>query len=214
MPDLSDVATVAIIALAALVCGLLFARLKQPAIIGYIVAGALLGPAGAGLADNQEAVDVLAEFGVLMLLFLVGMQLDLRRFVAGWKVALFVTIMQIAGSVGVALVVSPLLHWNVGFAILLGFIVSVSSTAVVIKILESSDELSSPAGRMVIGILIAQDMAVVPMMMVLSALSRKGFNLLDLAKVGGSIHIASRPDLANADHGTTVTLRLPLLPQP
>jgi len=187
MPDLSDVATVAIIALAALVCGLLFARLKQPAIIGYIVAGALLGPAGAGLADNQEAVDVLAEFGVLMLLFLVGMQLDLRRFVAGWKVALFVTIMQIAGSVGVALVVSPLLHWNVGFAILLGFIVSVSSTAVVIKILESSDELSSPAGRMVIGILIAQDMAVVPMMMVLSALSRKGFNLLDLAKVGGSI---------------------------
>lgn len=187
MPDLSDVATVAVIALVALVCGLLFARLKQPAIIGYIVAGALLGPAGIGLAENQEAVDVLAEFGVLMLLFLVGMQLDLRRFVAGWRVALFVTAMQIAGSVGVALLLSPLLHWNSGLAILLGFIVSVSSTAVVIKILESSDELSTPVGRSVVGILIAQDMAVVPMMMVLSALSRKGFDTLDLAKVGGSV---------------------------
>jgi CPA2 family monovalent cation:H+ antiporter-2 len=187
MPDLSDVAAVAIIALAALVCGLLFARLKQPAIIGYIIAGALLGPAGVGLAGDQEAVDVLAEFGVLMLLFLVGMQLDLRRFVAGWRVALFVTVMQIAGSVGVAMVLAPLMHWNTGFSILLGFIVSVSSTAVVIKILESSDELGTPAGRVAIGILIAQDMAVVPMMMVLSALSRKGFNSLDLIKVGGSI---------------------------
>jgi len=187
MPDLSDVTAVAVIALAALLCGVLFARLKQPAIIGYIVAGALLGPAGVGLANNQDAVDVLAEFGVLMLLFLVGMQLDLRRFVAGWRVALLTTAMQIAGCSGVALLLAPLLHWNVGLAILLGFIVSVSSTAVVIKILESSDELATPTGRVAIGILIAQDMAVVPMMMVLSALSRKGFNVIDLAKVGGSI---------------------------
>ncbi|HVI50986.1 MAG TPA: cation:proton antiporter [Candidatus Sulfotelmatobacter sp.] len=187
MPDLSDVTAVAVIALAALLCGVLFSRLKQPAIIGYIVAGALLGPAGVGLANNRDAVDVLAEFGVLMLLFLVGMQLDLRRFVAGWRVALLTTAMQIVGCVGVALALSPLLGWNPGLSILLGFIVSVSSTAVVIKILESSDEIATPAGRMAIGILIAQDMAVVPMMMVLSALSRKGFNLLDLAKVGGSI---------------------------
>jgi len=187
MPEITDVTAAAIVALAALVCGVVFARLRQPAICGYIMAGALLGPAGLGLISNRDAVDSLAEFGVLMLLFLVGMQLDLRRFVAGWKVALGTTLLQIAGSVGVALVLAPLLKWNFGLAVLLGFVVSISSTAVVIKILESSDEISSTAGRTTIGILIAQDMAVVPMMLVLSALSRKGFSPVDLGKVGASI---------------------------
>jgi CPA2 family monovalent cation:H+ antiporter-2 len=187
MPDITDVTAAAIVALAALICGGVFAKLRQPAIIGYIVAGALLGPAALGLVSNRDAVDSLADFGVLMLLFLVGMQLDLRRFVSGWKVAVAATAIQILGAVGVALGVAPLLHLSVGFAVVLGFIVSVSSTAVVIKLLESSDELTSPAGRTTIGILIAQDMAVVPMMLVLSALQRKGFNLVDLGKVGGSI---------------------------
>ncbi len=192
MPDiseLSDVTAAAIIALAALFCGVVFARLRQPAIVGYIVAGALLGPAGLKLVSNRDAVDTLAQFGVLMLLFLVGMQLDLRRFVQGWRVALLATLLQIAGSVTVAWLLAPLLKWNLGTAILLGFVVSVSSTAVVIKILESSEEISTTAGRTTIGILIAQDMAVVPMMLILSAMSRKGFSPVDLEKVVGSILI-------------------------
>ena len=190
MPDiseLSDVTAAAIVALAALLCGVTFARLRQPAIVGYIVAGALLGPAGLKLVSNADAVDSLAQFGVLMLLFLIGMQLDLRRFVQGWRVAVLATLLQIAGSVAVAWALAPLLNWNLGTAILLGFVVSVSSTAVVIKLLESSEEISSTAGRTTIGILIAQDMAVVPMMLVLSALSRKGFSPVDLEKVIGSI---------------------------
>lgn len=189
MPEFSDVTAAAIVALAALLCGVISASLRQPAIVGYIVAGAVLGPAGLQLVSNRDAVDTLAQFGVLMLLFVVGMQLDLRRFVAGWRVAVLTTLLQIGGSVAVAWGLAPLLKWNPGTAVLLGFVVSVSSTAVVIKLLESSEEISGAAGRTTIGILIAQDMAVVPMMLVLSAMSRKGIDPLDMGKVVLSIVI-------------------------
>lgn len=187
MPQISDVTAVAIVTLAALACGLLFARLRQPAIIGYIAAGVVLGPAGLKLINNRDAVSTLAEFGVLMLLFLIGMQLDLRRFVSGWRTAIGTAVIQIAGSVGVALLLAPLLGWKIGPAVLLGFAVSVSSTAVGIKLIESSEGVSSRVGRTAIGVLIAQDMAVVPMMLVLGALAKSGLAVQDLIKIGLSV---------------------------
>lgn len=182
-----ELTAAALVALAALLCGVAMTRLRQPAIVGYILAGVVLGPAGLKLVDNEDAVGTLAEFGVLMLLFVVGIELDLRRFVQGWKVAVFATVMQIAGSVGTALLLRPVLGWSFGLAMVLGFAVAVSSTAVVIKMLESSGDLDKPVGRSIIGILIAQDMAVVPMMLFLGGLERKGIVPLDLLKVVFSV---------------------------
>lgn len=177
----------ALVALAALLCGVLMTRFRQPAIVGYILAGVVLGPSGFGLVSNREAVSTLAEFGVLMLLFVVGIELDIRRFVQGWRVALFTTAIQIAGSVGTALLLRQFLGWSFGLAMVLGFAVAVSSTAVVIKMLESSGDLDKPVGRTVIGILIAQDMAVVPMMLFLGGLEHKGIVPLDIIKVVFSV---------------------------
>ncbi len=177
----------ALVALAALVCGVLMTRFRQPAIVGYILAGVVLGPSGLALVSNRDAVGTLAEFGVLMLLFVVGIELDIRRFVQGWRVALFTTAIQIAGSVGTALLLRQVLGWSFGLAMVLGFAVAVSSTAVVIKMLESSGDLDKPVGRTVIGILIAQDMAVVPMMLFLGGLERKGIMPLDVIKVVFSV---------------------------
>jgi CPA2 family monovalent cation:H+ antiporter-2 len=182
-----ELTATAIVALAALVCGVVMARFKQPAIVGYILAGVVLGPSGAGLVANREAVATLAEFGVLMLLFVVGIELDLRRFIQGWKVAVFVTLVQIAGSVGTALLLRPLLGWSFGLALVLGFAVAVSSTAVVIKMLESSGDDDTTVGRITVGILIAQDIAVVPMMLVLGGISRAGISPLDAGKVVFSV---------------------------
>ncbi|HSV28135.1 MAG TPA: cation:proton antiporter, partial [Candidatus Omnitrophota bacterium] len=133
-----DLTAAAIVALAALLLGVAMTRFKQPAIVGYILAGVVLGPAGLGLVSNRDAISTLAEFGVLMLLFVVGIELDLRRFVQGWKVAVFATILQIAGSVGTALLLRHVLGWSFGLSMVLGFAVAVSSTAVVIKMLERS----------------------------------------------------------------------------
>lgn len=182
-----ELTAAALVALAALMCGVVMTRFRQPAIVGYILAGVVLGPSGLALVSNRDAIGTLAEFGVLMLLFVVGIELDIRRFVQGWRVALFTTAIQIAGSVGTALLLRQALGWSFGLAMVLGFAVAVSSTAVVIKMLESSGDLDKPVGRNVIGILIAQDMAVVPMMLFLGGLERKGIVPLDAVKVVFSV---------------------------
>jgi CPA2 family monovalent cation:H+ antiporter-2 len=177
----------AIVALAALLCGVGMTRLKQPAILGYIVAGVALGPAGFELVSNRDAISTLAEFGVLMLLFVIGIELDIRRFAARWRVAVFATAIQIGGSVATALLLRHLLGWSFGLALVLGFAVAVSSTAVVIKMLEGSGDLDTPVGRTTVGILIAQDMAVVPMMLVLDGMTKKGLAPMDAGKVVFSV---------------------------
>ncbi|MBC7953461.1 MAG: cation:proton antiporter [Rhodospirillaceae bacterium] len=182
-----ELTAAALVALAALLCGVVMNRFRQPAIVGYILAGVVLGPSGLALVSNRDAVSTLAEFGVLMLLFVVGIELDIRRFVQGWKVAVFTTALQIAGSVGTALLLRQALGWSFGLSMVLGFAVAVSSTAVVIKMLESSGDLDKPVGRTIIGILIAQDMAVVPMMLFLGGLERKGIVPMDVAKVVFSV---------------------------
>jgi CPA2 family monovalent cation:H+ antiporter-2 len=178
-----ELTAAAIVAMAAVLLGGLMSRLRQPPIVGYILAGVVLGPSGLALVRNRDAVSTLAEFGVLMLLFVVGMRLDLRRFMAVWKTALFATALQIAGSVGTALVLRHLLGWSLGLAVVLGCAVAISSTAVVIKILESSDELDTPVGRTTVAILIAQDMAVVPMLLILEAMETRAVEALDAARV-------------------------------
>src|SRR5690606_27047524 len=96
----SDLTGLAVVAVAALLCGILMTRLRQPAIVGYILAGVLLGPSMLGLVTDRENVAVLAEMGVIMLLFLVAMELSLRGFMQVWRVALVATLMQIGLSVG------------------------------------------------------------------------------------------------------------------
>ncbi|CAA7615784.1 Iron transporter MagA [Candidatus Terasakiella magnetica] len=178
-----ELTAAAVVALAALLCGALMTRMKQPAIVGYILAGVVLGPSGFTLVSNREAISTLAEFGVLMLLFAIGMKLDLRKFLSVWKTALFTTLLQIAGSVGTAMLLRHALGWSMGLSLVLGCAVAISSTAVVIKMLEGAGELDTPVGRTTVGILIAQDMAVVPMMLLLEAMESNAIAPTDITKV-------------------------------
>ena len=170
----SELGQLAVVALAALLCGIAFARFKQPAIVGYILAGVLLGPSALGLVENREWVTMLAELGVLLLLFVIAMKLSLRAFRTIWKVALMAAAMQIAIATVITLALSRLFGWPLELAVLLGFVVSLSSTAVAIKMLEEIGELRSDTGRIVVGILIAQDLAVVPMLLLLNGMAAEG----------------------------------------
>ncbi len=162
---------IAMVAVVALLCGMALTRLRQPAIVGYIVAGVVLGPSGFGLVEDRAQINVLAELGVLMLLFLIGMEVSLRAFRSVLGIALLGAALQVAVSVGVMLLLSLVLGWPVGLALLLGFVVAISSTAVAIKILDDIGELRTQVGRRAVGVLIAQDLAVVPMMLVLNAMA-------------------------------------------
>ena len=93
-----DLTGIAIVALGALLFGYGLERLRQPAIVGYIIAGVALGPAGFGAVNARDGIEVLAEMGVLMLLFIIGMELSLRAFMQIWKIAVSTTLFQITAS--------------------------------------------------------------------------------------------------------------------
>ena len=178
---------IAAVALVALVCGMILERLRQPAIVGYILAGALLGPSGLGFVEDRTGIDNLAELGVLMLLFLIGMELSVRAFRRVWVIALVTTAVQISASVGVMLILGRVLGWSAPAAILFGFVIALSSTAVSVKVLETLGELRRRSGRIAIGVLIAQDLAVVPMMISVNAMGGEGVDWLMLPKILFSI---------------------------
>ena len=181
MPVDTSLTFIALVAGVALLCGIAMARLKQPAIVGYIVAGVVLGPSGFGLVTDRAQINVLAELGVLMLLFLIGMELSLGAFKRVLGIALFGAALQIVAALTVMLLLSFVLGWPIELAVLLGFVVALSSTAVAIRMLNDIGELRTRVGRGAVGVLLAQDFAVVPMMLALNAMaSETGFSMGDL----------------------------------
>jgi CPA2 family monovalent cation:H+ antiporter-2 len=190
---------IVIVITAALLGGIFFSYFRQPAILGYILAGIILGPAGFGFIQDRDSVSILAELGMLLLLFIVGMKLNLRTFKQVWLTATLCTILQITLCLSMTFGLSYFFDWSAGFCILLGFVMAISSTAVVVKILESINEYSTDNGQLTIGILIAQDLAIFPMILFFRS---KNPTLLDaglwfkmvlaIALLGGLINYLSR----------------------
>ncbi len=177
-------ADIALILVAALAGGLLAHRLGQPPLIGYIVAGVLVGPHAIGPSVIEvHDVELLAEIGVALLLFGLGLEVSFRDLRPVRKVAL------IGGTLQIVLTIA--FGWGVGRlmlgldhrpAIWLGALLSLSSTMVVLKTLVSQGVLGTLASRVMIGILIVQDLAVVPMLIVLPKLGEAGGGLPDVGK--------------------------------
>jgi len=184
----ADLISLAAVILVALVCGLVFTRLRQPALVGYLLSGIVLGPSGFGLVAARDQVTFLAELGVLLLLFLVGMELSLRSFRAILGVALAAAGLQIVCATGIMWLFAAGLDWPLGVATLLGFAVALSSTAVAVKMLEDLNILRTQVGQLTVAILIAQDLAIVPMMLILGLFADTGGGWTDgLIKIGLSV---------------------------
>ena len=171
MAEHLDLLPVALLLMGAVAGGLLFAGLRQPPLVGYIIAGAVFGPSGLGLITDQATINGFAELGVLVLLFVVGTHLSLRAFRNIWRIAVGAAALQILVSVTLMLGLAELLGWGPGRALLYGFVLALSSTAVGIKILEDVGELRNETGRVAVGVLIAQDLAVVPMLIVIGGMA-------------------------------------------
>ncbi len=144
---------------------------QQPSIIAYILAGVLLGRHGFGIVTDEESIRVIGELGLILLLFFIGMEISLPDFVKNWKVPTFGTIFQIVGSVLMVGLIGWFFDWGINRIIVLGFIISLSSSAVVIKLLQDNDESDTKIGQSVISILLVQDILIVPMLISTSYLS-------------------------------------------
>ncbi len=145
-------------------------RFKLPIVVAYILTGVLLGSSGLAVIEDHTLVTRIGEIGVIMLLFFVGMEVSIPRLVQGWKVAFVGTNIQIAISVAACVALAMLFDMNWQQGVLFGFIISLSSTAVVLKMLKDSGELELPMGQNALGVLLVQDMAIIPMMVILSML--------------------------------------------
>ena len=178
-------------------CALLLATLMReiqlPAAIAYIVTGVLVGPTGLGLVNDRELLTHMGELGVIMLLFFIGMEVSLPRLIAGWRIAVLGTAAQIIISVLVCVLVATMFEWPWRTGVLFGFIVSMSSTAVVLTMLKDAGELELPFGQNALGVLLMQDMAIVPMMIVVGLLGGDGGDLktTGVQLVGGVALVAA-----------------------
>jgi K+:H+ antiporter len=153
-----------------LLLGLLLKRIGQPHVIAYLLAGVVLGPEGLGLVADEPTLERMGAWGVVLLLFFVGMEVSPRELARGWKVSVVGTLCQIVVSVAGMWVVGLWRGVGIEKVLLFGFVISLSSTAVVLKLLDDSGEIRTPVGRDVLGILLVQDVALVPMLIAVAAL--------------------------------------------
>lgn len=156
---------------AALGLGLLCRRFKQPPLIGYLVGGLLVGPSGVKLVSDAHSIEVLAEVGVVLLMFALGVETSFSELKPVRRFAVIGGAIQMATTVAVAWGAGTLWGLGIGTSILLGFIVAVSSTVVVLKVLMERAALDSAHGRALLGLLIVQDLAVVLMVVVIPSLA-------------------------------------------
>ncbi len=149
----------------------LLQRIGVPSIAGFILAGAVVGPPGLGLVHDRHEVEILAEIGVALLLFGIGLELQLVRLRRLWKPVVVGGALQ----VGATAALTSLAAWALGLpassAVFLGLILAVSSTAIVLRGLQARGEIDAPHGKLTIGILIFQDLSVVPMILVIPLLA-------------------------------------------
>jgi len=164
---LRDLAVVLAIATAV---ALLFGRLHLSVVAAFLVAGAILGPTGAGLVSEPRMVDALAEIGVALLLFTVGLEISLSSLGKMRRQILMAGGIQVAATVLLSLVVLVLAGFHAPVAVFIGFVLSLSSTAIVLKLYADRMEIDSGHGRISTGILLFQDMAVIPMMLLVPSL--------------------------------------------
>ena len=140
-------------------------RLRVPTIVGFLLTGIIAGPHGLGLIKAVHEVETLAEIGVVLLLFTIGIEFSLKSLVRVRRSVLLGGSLQVLLTIIVALVIARLFGQSFGESVFIGFLVSLSSTAIVLKLLQERAEVDSPHGRTSLAILIFQDVIVVPMML-------------------------------------------------
>ena len=144
---------------------------RLPPVVGFLISGMLVGPHGLGLVQEAESVEQLAEIGVILLLFTIGLEFSLADLLRMRRLVLIGGSIQVASVTIAVAVAGALAGLPANQAVFLGMIVSLSSTAVVLRLLQQSAQVDAPHGRMSLAILVYQDLMIVPMMLLVPVLA-------------------------------------------
>ena len=162
---------------------LIFRQFKIPSIIGFLVTGIIAGPHALGLVSNIEEVEQMAEIGVVLLLFTIGIEFSLKELLRIRHLVLWGGGLQVALTIGLVALVSVLAGFTPAESVFFGFLVSLSSTAILMKLLMDAGEMDTPHGKAALGILIFQDLCVVPLMLFVPFLGGAGNGLTDVVLI-------------------------------
>ncbi|HUS15087.1 MAG TPA: cation:proton antiporter, partial [Chloroflexia bacterium] len=187
-------ADLAIILVAAMLGGLLAQRLRQPLLLGYIVAGILVGPYTGGVTVTEiHDIELLAEIGVALLLFALGLEFSFSKVAPVRNLVLFGTPLQIVLTIVLGYGIGSLLGWGGYESMWFGALVALSSTMVILKTLQAQGRLDTLPSRIMIAMLIVQDLAVVPMLIILPALNdlQQGLPILGWAILKAGLFLAA-----------------------
>jgi CPA2 family monovalent cation:H+ antiporter-2 len=169
--DLSLITTIAAALGFGLLFGMLAVRLKLPALVGYLAAGVLIGPATPGFVADVALSSQLAEIGVMLLMFGVGLHFSLRDLLEVRRIALPGAVLQIVVATAMGVGLTQVWGWSLGAGLVFGLALSVASTVVLLRALEASGQLDSFNGRIAVGWLVVEDLVTVLMLVLLPALA-------------------------------------------
>ncbi len=188
MKEFLIIQDIVVILLVSLPIIFLFKKINLPSIVGFLIAGMIIGPYGFNLIKSVNQISVMAEIGVMLLMFTIGLEFSLSQLIKIKKFLLIAGGFQLIITIIFCTVIFIALGIEINQAIFFSLLVSLSSTAIVLKILSDKDELEAPHGKISIGILIFQDLAIVPMFLLLPLLS--GFGELSVGDIAIKILIA------------------------
>jgi len=171
--------------------GIVLRYFKQPYIIAYIFAGIFLGEYGFEIITDKELITTMGEIGLILLLFFIGMEISLPDLVKNWKVAIIGTFFQVFFSILFIGIIGWISDWQMNRIIVMGFVISLSSSAIVIKLLQDNGDLKTSTGKNVLSILLMQDILIVPMLIITNYLGGNEPTLQDsiLQIIGGFLII-------------------------
>lgn len=195
LPFLSDLL---IIISCSLPVVLLFRRLKLPPIAGFIATGVAIGPFGLGFISQAAHVDTASEFGIVLLLFMVGLEFSLSRLLTTPVRLYLIAALQVVLTTAATALAMVWFDQSPSTALIVGFIVALSSSAIVLKGLSDKGELETPAGRLVVTACIVQDLAVVPMLVLTNYISGDpasasiGVTIANIAALSGALFLLAK----------------------
>jgi monovalent cation:H+ antiporter-2, CPA2 family len=160
MPALAGIAILAILFL------YISQAFRLPSIVSFLVIGMLAGPYGFGLISDESSIETVGEIGIMLLLFTIGLEFSFDKLLRSWRIVIIGGLIQLCTTIVAITFVAHFLGVPFSAAVVFGFIISLSSTAIVMKILQERREVDTLQGRTLFGILIFQDLAIIPMLLI------------------------------------------------
>ena len=163
--DLTILKDIVIIFALSTIVNFLFTKIKVPTIIGYMLTGIIAGPHLLGIISSSHEIELMAEIGVVLLMFTIGLEFSLKQLVKIRKTVFFGGLLQLLLTAFITFLIAHAYDMDWKGALLVGFLTALSSTAVVLKLLQERSELTSNYGRTVLGVLIFQDLILIPLLL-------------------------------------------------